>query len=93
MAAKDPKAVAALIMGKMSPPSGGAMPHAEPDGDEAGGPAVDMDKDKAYDLASEDVFNALQSKDKGLFMSALKDLITLCMQSEDAGEDQGGEGY
>lgn len=89
MSSKDPKSVAALIMGKIPPPGG--APSEDPAGPGAskeGGAGNDlgMDQDHAQELAAEDVFSAVQSGDKQLFLSSLKDLITMCMQKSESDE-------
>ncbi len=96
MAAKDPKAIAALIMGKMPPPGAapGASPEASPEAPSDGLDAQGMDSDKAKEMAAEDVFNAVKSGDKGLFTSALKDYVTMCFQELEANpHNDAGEGY
>ena len=76
--ASDPKAAAALIIGKLKPSTapGPAAPGM--------GEGEDMDQNKAIDMAAEDVFSAIESKDVALFKSAMKDFMALC--DGDSGE-------
>ncbi len=93
MASKDPKAIAALIMGKVPPPGG--APEGAPSGPDDSGPdAQGMDSDKAKDMAAEDIMSAVKSGNAGLFKSALKDYVTMCFQELEANpHDEAGEGY
>jgi hypothetical protein len=82
--ASDPKAIAALIVGKkVKPPMGpGPMDGSAAPGE---GEGTDMDPDKAQSTAVEDILSAIESKDVGLLKSALTDFVAMCEKNEPEG--------
>jgi hypothetical protein len=82
MPGKDPKAVAALIMGKMPPSAPGMGPDAPKSADGEDGPDMGMDAEKAQKAAAEDVMSAIKNGDTALFLTSLKDILHMLDNDE-----------
>jgi hypothetical protein len=81
---KDPKALATIILERHYGENGKAS-----DGDAytSSKDGVDQDYEAGKDALLDDLWSAVESKDKSGFKSALSDLISLCMDNEESKED------
>lgn len=78
---KDPKKLALMIIAKQKKPEGGDEEAKEPmDSPEEEQSEGDEDySSQAKDQAADDLFDAIQSKDKDEFKAALADYVKACM--------------